>query len=235
MRSICFLTDSVETDFVVMHELERRGWRVDASTGRSSSDDVRIEHDLYVVASSAVADFAALMAARGGRTLNDAMAMQRIRNNVWTDKFLRDQGMPIPESYLANAAGLEAILEDGKTLIIKAIEGTGVRVARNTDELLAAAGEACVYAQELKDGGSKRTIYVAGGEAFTPETVTTEVRDVALRTGELLGLEVYAVDMIEAQDGLWIVDVNGFRGFRALPEMVAAVADFIDRRARSGS
>lgn len=233
MRSICFLTDSAETDSVVMRELERRGSRVDAWIAGRSVEDVRIEHNLYVVASPAVADFAALVALRGGRTLNDATAMQRIRNKVWTDKFLRDRGVPIPESYLANAAGLEAILEDGKALVIKTIEGAGVRVARNTEALLAAAGEECVYAQEFKSGGSKRTVYVAGDEAFAPQTMATEVRDVALRTGQILGLEIYTVDIIEAQDGLWVVGVNGFRGFRGVPEMAPAVASLIERRARA--
>ena len=39
--------------------------------------------------------------------------------------------------------------------------------------------------------------------------------------------------MIESGDGLWVVDVNGFPGFKGLPGVVPALASYIDRRASS--
>lgn len=191
---------------------------------------------------------ATLIATNGGRTLNDAAAVQRIRNKVFVDKFLRDRGVPVPESYLAGAAALEAVIDERGPLIVKPIagrHGVGVRVVHDGPTLYLAARGAAVYAQEFKNGdGFDRKIYVAGDrvwasrKVFSPDEsylrdaepfeATPEMRAIALRIGELLGLEIYGVDMIESDDGLWVVDVNGFPGFKGVPGAATVIADYID-------
>ena len=263
MKRVCFLMEFRGRGYVhpviskVAADLQRRGWRVDQ---RITEDDVRpvedfrIEHDLYVLKSSSpmTDQVAGLIAAQGGRTLNDAAAIQRIRNKVFVDKFLRDRGVPIPESYLAGVAGLGAVLEERGPLIVKPFDGRhgiGVRVVRTPDQLQDATRSACVYAQELKVGdGLDRKIYVAGehvwasrkafasGESYLrdaePFEATPAMRAIALRIGALLGLEIYGVDMIDADDGLWVVDVNGFPGFKGVPDAAPVLAEYIDRRGR---
>lgn len=264
MKRICFLMEFRGAGYVhpviskVMLELQGRGWHVDARITENealSIEDFCVEYDLYVLKSSSpmTDQLAALIAANGGRTLNDIAAVQRIRNKISVDKFLRDRGIPIPESYIGGAAQLEAVLEERGPLIVKPIggrHGVGIRIVRNAEELGQAASGDGVYAQEFKSGdGFDRKIYVIGGEpwaskkAFAPAAsyleearpvgLTKEMRAVALRVGELLGLEIYGVDMIESGDGLWVVDVNGFPGFKGLPGVVPALASYIDRRASS--
>lgn len=264
MKSICFLMDFRGAGYVhpiiseVMRDLKERGWRVEARFTEQSApsiEDFRPEYDLYVLKSTSLMtdQLAALIAANGGRTLNDAAALQRIRNKVSVDKFLRDRGIPIPESYIGGAEQLEAVLEERGPLIVKPIggsHGVGVRVVHGAEELRQAASGDGVYAQEYKKGdGFDRKIYVIGGEpwaskkAFTPAAsylrdaqpvrLTDEMRSVALRVGVLLGLEIYGVDMIESDDGLWVIDVNGFPGFKGLPGAAPALASYIDERGRS--
>jgi ribosomal protein S6--L-glutamate ligase len=266
MRRICFLVEFRGPGNVhpviskVMRELEWRGWSVDARVTEDearSIEDFRIEYDLYVLKSSSpmTDQFATLIAANGGHTLNDSAAVQRIRNRIAVDKFLRDRGIPIPESYVGGAAQLETVLEERGPLIIKPIgerQGLGVRLVHTAEELRQAAQGDGVYAQEFKRGaGFDRKIYVIGGEPwaskkrFTPAgrylknaqpvRLTPEMRTIAVRVGELLGLEIYGVDMIESDDGLWVVDVDGFPGFNGLPGIEPALASYIDRRARGAA
>jgi ribosomal protein S6--L-glutamate ligase len=61
------------------------------------------------------------------------------------------------------------------------------------------------------------------------------MRDIALRCGEVVGLQVYGVDMIESEDGLWVIDVNGFPGFKGLPGIDEVLADYIYDYARAGA
>ena len=265
MKRICFLMEFRGAGYVhpvisnVMRELEGRGWHVDTRITENeprSIEDFRVEYDLYVLKSSSpmTDQLAALIAACGGRTLNDIAAVQRIRNKISVDKFLRDRGIPIPESYIGGAAQLEAVLEERGPLIIKPIvgrHGVGIRLVRDAEELRQAASGDGVYAQEFKRGdGFDRKIYVIGGEAWAskkafapassyledaqPVRLTKEMRAVALRVGEILGLEIYGVDMIESDDGLWVIDVNGFPGFKGLPGVEPALTSYIDCRARSG-
>ncbi|HEX9162149.1 MAG TPA: ATP-grasp domain-containing protein [Thermoanaerobaculia bacterium] len=263
MKRICFLMEFRGDGYVhpviseVMRDLERRGWHVDARITENeplSIEDLRVEHDLYVLKSSSpmTDQVAALIAANGGRTLNDIAAVQRIRNKIWVDKFLRDRGIPIPESYLGRATDLQSVLEQRGALIIKPIggrHGVGVRLVRDVRGLHEASHGDGVYAQEFKSGdGFDRKIYVAGGEVWAskkafasgasymanaqPVRLTPEMRSVALRIGQLLGLEIYGIDMIESEDGLWVVDVNGFPGFKGLSGVEPVLASYIDRRAR---
>jgi ribosomal protein S6--L-glutamate ligase len=262
MKGICFLMDFRGADYVhpiiskVMRDLQGRGWHVDARFTEQetpSIEDFRVGYDLYVLKSTSLMtdQLAALIAAKGGRTLNDAAALQRIRNKVSVDKFLRDRGIPIPESYIGDAEQLEAVLEERGPLILKPIggsHGVGVRLVHGAEELRQAASGDGVYAQEYKKGdGFDRKIYVIGSEpwaskkAFSPGSsylqdaqavrLTDEMRSVALRVGVLLGLEIYGVDMIESGDGLWVIDVNGFPGFKGLEGVEPALTRYIERRA----
>ena len=65
-----------------------------------------------------------------------------------------------------------------------------------------------------------------------PVPVTPEVRDIALRCGQAMGLSLYGLDVIESPDGPFVVDVNYFPGYKGVPGGAAAIAEHIDARAR---
>jgi ribosomal protein S6--L-glutamate ligase len=260
---ICFFMEFRGDGYVhpvmsgVIRELERLGFHVDARITEGEPwpvDEMTIDYDLYVLKSSSpmTDQLASLIGRRGGRTLNDIRAVQRIRNKVWVDKVLRDDGLPVPPSYLGSFARLAPVVAERGPLILKPIagrHGKGVRVVSDPAELDAESPEV-FYAQEFKKGdGFDRKIYVIGDECWAskkafepgrsyldhaqPVRLTAEIRDVALRAGECLGLEIYGIDMIESDDGLWIVDVNGFPGFKGLPGVEPALVSYIARRASS--
>jgi ribosomal protein S6--L-glutamate ligase len=57
--------------------------------------------------------------------------------------------------------------------------------------------------------------------------VTREMLKIARRVGQLFGLDLYGVDVLETPQGLVIVDINDFPSFYGVPRKVASVAEYI--------
>ena len=132
-------------------------------------------------------------------------------------------------------------------LIIKpylGYSGTGVRLVRTARELAALPPpQGPVLIQEYVPGrGDDLKVYVAGDDVFAvrkpfsptsfivpgrPVPVTPAVRDLALRCGQVFGLGLYGVDIVEGVDGPWVVDVNTFPGYKGAPGAAARIADYI--------
>ena len=221
-----------------------------------SQADFEIEYDLYVLKSSSPTTFqlGAMISTMGGRMVNDFLAIQRIKNKVEVNKLLADRGVPIPESYLTGDLELlKEVVSTKGPLIVKPYNGrhgVGVEIVRTPEELDALELDSDdVYAQAFKPGdGYDRKTYMVGdrayasrkafaaGESFLKDAesmeISPEMRDIALRCGEIVGLQIYGVDMIESEDGLWVIDVNGFPGFKGLPGIETVLADYLYDAAR---
>ena len=65
-----------------------------------------------------------------------------------------------------------------------------------------------------------------------PVPVSEEVRRIALRCGEVCGLGLYGLDIIESPHGPFVVDVNYFPGYKGVPDVAPLIADYIDGYAR---
>jgi ribosomal protein S6--L-glutamate ligase len=196
----------------------------------------------------------AMISTLGGRMINRFEAIQRIKNKVEVNKLLADAGVPIPDSFLTgDREKLKGVLAERGPLIVKPYagrHGLGVTVVRTDADIdaLELDGDD-LYAQLFKQGdGYDRKTYMVGEQAFASKKaftpgesflkhaeameITEEMRDIALKCGEVVGLQVYGVDMIEAEDGLWVIDVNGFPGFKGLPGIDAMLADYLYEAAR---
>ncbi|WP_380285163.1 RimK family alpha-L-glutamate ligase [Kitasatospora purpeofusca] len=78
---------------------------------------------------------------------------------------------------------------------------------------------------ELADPGHPGPPHGAGG--FGPDDLPAERARLALRVGEVFGLDVYGVDLLDGPDQPVVVDVNAFPGVRGqagAPEALAALA-----------
>jgi ribosomal protein S6--L-glutamate ligase len=64
--------------------------------------------------------------------------------------------------------------------------------------------------------------------------LTPELAGLTAAVGDVFGLDLYGVDLLEGPDGWVVVDVNDFPSFRYLPDAVALVARCILRLAASG-
>jgi len=149
----------------------------------------------------------------------------------------------------------EVLARHAPPCVVKRVDG---RAGRAAGVLLRRAGplpaappfDGPYLVQALVPGdGIDRTLYVAGTRVFLAlkrvdaesgrsellgvTTPNVRARDLALRTGTVLGLEVYGLDAIETPVGLVVVDVNPFPGFRGIPGAAEAISLHLVRRARS--
>ncbi len=57
--------------------------------------------------------------------------------------------------------------------------------------------------------------------------ITLELRKLALRVGEVFGLDIYGLDVVETENGWVVVDVNDFPSFGLVPRAVRLVSSYI--------
>src|SRR5258708_2229632 len=57
--------------------------------------------------------------------------------------------------------------------------------------------------------------------------VTPAMLRIARRVGQVFGLDLYGVDVLETPRGLMIVDINDFPSFYGVPRKVSSVAEYI--------
>ena len=92
-------------------------------------------------------------------------------------------------------------------------------------------------------GGEELKVYVIGDEVFAMRQppsrngcarpraacpVSPRVRRIALRCGQVSGLGLYGVDMVEGPDGPVVVDLNYFPSYRGVPKAAPLIADYIE-------
>jgi ribosomal protein S6--L-glutamate ligase len=57
--------------------------------------------------------------------------------------------------------------------------------------------------------------------------ITLELRKLALQVGEVFGLDIYGLDVVETDKGWVVVDVNDFPSFGLVPRAVILVSSYI--------
>ena len=233
--------------------LEQNGLDVDVRYPEEDIVDLtklRPEHDLYVLKSRtpAALSLGGALHAAGAAILNPYPVAAACRDKIVASQLLRRAGVPLPETFVAgDASRLTPLLASGP-LVVKphrGSKGEGVRIVRSADELEAANGDGGpVFAQRFREPrGRDRKIYRIGEGIFgvkrvwparsadekhgEPFAVGGELRDIALRLGEALGLDLYGFDVVLTDDGPFVVDFSPFPGFKGVPDAPALLADYI--------
>jgi ribosomal protein S6--L-glutamate ligase len=215
---------------------------------------VALDADLYLWKShERLCDsLAALIHGRGLPLVNDYFGTLQVRDKIVTSMGLMDAGLPTPEAYYAGSAEqLRSVVED-YPIVVKPNSGrrgqqiSVVRSAQELGRLDLSYGD--IFAQQFVNGGGlDLKAYVVGDEVFgvarpfpvrtagekrgEPRTISPEVRDICLRCGELFGLELYGVDLIETEEGPYVIEVNCFPGYKGVPEADRLLAEYIFERA----
>jgi ribosomal protein S6--L-glutamate ligase len=195
---------------------------------------------------------AAEIHARGLPLVNDYFGTLRVRDKVVTSMRLMEAGLPTPEAYYAaSAEQLRAVVKD-YPVVVKPNSGrrgqqiSVVRSAQELERLDLSYDD--IFAQQFVNGsGLDLKAYVIGEEVFgvarpfpvrtaeekrgKPRPISTEVRDICLRCGELFDLELYGVDLIETEDSPYVIEVNCFPGYKGVPEADSLLAGYIFERA----
>jgi ribosomal protein S6--L-glutamate ligase len=230
----------------------------------SLTDIARMGYDAYVL--KTVSDGPGLSIleaaeAAGIPTINHSRAIRLVRDKAIATTRAIAHHLPTPQTYFAAHPGLfSQIPAKDYPLVIKPANGSSCRAiykVNRPDDLatldLAEAGDCFFLAQHyIENSGYDIKLYVAGQEVFAiakrsplhPEReidkqlieVPPELRELALRVGDIFGLDIYGLDIVETPEGPVLVDVNDFPSFGRVPDSINLVAGHIvkvaERRVR---
>lgn len=246
----------------VIAHLESKGATVEDVVPEGRLHDLQAldtSADLFVLRSrSTVAlNLAAALEVGGARLLIPYARERVLRNKFHLQQTLVRAGIPVPRSYLTwKADGLSDLLAERGPLVVKphgGHGGEGVRVVRGAADLDALAGlDGPLFVQEyVEHTGADLKVYGVGSHVTairrvfpartpeekrgTPAEVSDEIRAIAMRCNEALGLGLYGVDFIESERGPIVIDINSTPGYKGIEGAAERVAGFIFERAASGA
>ena len=223
----------------------------------------QVKYDAYIL--KTVSDGPGLsileaVEAIGFPTINNSRAIRLVRDKAITAVYAQNHGLPIPHTYfVAQPELLKQIPDEDYPLVVKPTNGSSCRdiyrVDRRVDleklQIAQAHNRFFLAQQYIENNGFDIKLYVAGTEVFAvakrsplhPEIevkkriipVTAELRKLALKVGEIFGLDIYGLDVVETPFGLMVVDINDFPSFGHVPHAISLVASHIERIASNRS
>jgi len=204
-------------------------------------------YDLYVLKSHSDLwlSLAGVLHELGAHLLNPYPACLEVTNKIVATQRMQTVGIPSPESWVTGDLNLLMPIVAQKPLIIKPHiggRGQGVHVVHNPHELsLITPPEEPLLIQEYIPGPDLK-IYVIGEQVFgvrkpfsatsfmlsgQPAQVSQEAREIALRCGQVFGLGLYGLDIIESENGPVVVDLNYFPSYKGVPGAARLIADYM--------
>jgi ribosomal protein S6--L-glutamate ligase len=209
---------------------------------------VVVDNDLYVLkrTNPFALSLAGELHARGAAMVNPYPATVALHDKIVTFSRLQAAGIPTPASYIASHPDHLAPLLDDGPLVVKPYHGSsgfGVRVVRTPAELgEVQVGKDPVFAQRYHSPeGRDRKMYRIGdrvfgvkkvfpartpaekhGEPFTPGP---ELHDLVARCGQVFGIDLYGLDIVESGGRPYVVDLSPIPGFRGVPDAGRLLAD----------
>jgi ribosomal protein S6--L-glutamate ligase len=233
--------------------LEHRGFTIESGIPEEQlarPDRLRVEHDLYILKSHTelALSLAGVLDTLGARLLNPYASCITTQDKIVASRRLRAAGVPVPRCWVTGDLALMAPVAEETPLVVKphrGHRGAGISIVRNPSELAALPPlDGPMLIQEQVDGsGEDVKVYVAGDSVFAVRkqfsptsftrpgrsyAVSSEVRELALACGRILGLGLYGLDVLETDEGPVVVDVNYFPGYKGIPDVAPVIADYIE-------
>ncbi|MGV9410991.1 ATP-grasp domain-containing protein [Nocardia sp. NPDC003693] len=249
----------------VIRQLQAWGHRVDVIRPGGELlelDDLldRGDHDAWVLKTVSGGPGLGLLeaaAAAGQTTVNDARSIRGVRDKVHAAALAARTGLPVPRAWAAaRPLDLARISTAHYPLVVKPADGSsgrGVRLIERPEQLTElgpdegmliaqpyvpnSGVDLKVYCVNGRMYGTERTSPLAGAPGLPdrPVSLDAEVTSIAIRVGEVFGLDLYGLDIVYGPDGPMVVDINDFPSFREVPDAVAGVARAIIDLSRAGS
>lgn len=217
-------------------------------------DLMKIEADLYLLKSHTELSLAlaGVLFTQGANMLNPYQSCSLIQSKIITAKLLRQAGIPAPDSWVTNDLNLAKQLLEKHPLIIKphmGHRGAGVHLCRTPEDIdkIPAPTTPMIIQEAIPGPGEDLKIYCVGDQVqgvrkqFSATSfsvagrhgeITDEVRRISQRVGEVCGLGLYGLDIIESDRGPYVVDVNYFPGYKGVPNVAGLIADYVDDYAK---
>ncbi|HZO73195.1 MAG TPA: hypothetical protein VFB60_13410 [Ktedonobacteraceae bacterium] len=190
--------------------------------------------------------------AAGAPTINHARAIRLVRDKAVATACAIAHSLPVPHTYFVAHPGLlDQVPERDYPLVVKPTNGSSCRAVYKVNcptdlARLDPAGteHSFLLAQHyVENRGHDVKVYVAGTQVFAvakrsplhPDVevdkhlipISLEWQELALRVGEIFGLDLYGLDIVETNDGPMVVDINDFPSFGHVPEAITLVASHI--------
>jgi ribosomal protein S6--L-glutamate ligase len=187
----------------------------------------------------------------GIQTINNSRSIRLVRDKAVAAAFAHAHGLPTPLTYfVAHPRLLHQIPEEDYPLVIKPTNGSTCRAIYRVDrpadlaKLEISKADRFFLAQRYEENtGFDVKLYVAGPEVYAvakksplhPDVavrqrllpVTPELRELALRTGQIFGLDIYGLDVVETPHGPVVLDINDFPSFSNVPDAPALLSNYV--------
>ena len=181
-------------------------------------------------------------------TINNSRAIRLIRDKAVAVAYAQACGLPVPATYFAgHPRALVDVPQSLYPVVIKPSNGTSlqdIHLVRTPQELATLQLDPRSYylaMRYVENTGYDIKLYVTGQEvhAITKSSplhgavqeqeipVSREMLKLARRVGQVFGLDLYGVDVLETEQGLALVDINDFPSFYGVPRKVAAISEYI--------
>lgn len=181
-------------------------------------------------------------------TINNSRAIRLVRDKAVAVAFAQARGLPIPRTYfVGHPRALLKVPAYVYPVVVKPSNGTSlqdIHLVRTPEEMQRLVVDEHSYylaMRYVENTGYDIKLYVTGQEVHAvmkssplhgqveeiEVPVTREMLKIARRVGQLFGLDLYGVDVLETPEGLMIVDINDFPSFYGVPRKVASVAEYI--------
>jgi ribosomal protein S6--L-glutamate ligase len=253
MLSIGILLDWMNPNITeTVRLLNERGAKVNLIYPDQQTIDlssVRVENDLYVIKSGTdlSMSMAGCLHAQGAATLNPYPTVAMMRNKIIVTRALEAAGIPTPQTFIGNDLKTVIPLLESGPLILKPYRGTrgiGVSVIWDPSSLIDLVVDGPFLVQRYhKPDEPDNKIFNIGGELFgikriwpirkyedklgAPFTVTPELAEIALRCGQVFGIDLYGVDVVISDGAPYVVDINKFGSYMGVPDAPRRLADYI--------
>jgi ribosomal protein S6--L-glutamate ligase len=237
----------------VVRRLGDRGARVETIYPEEMLTDLGsldLAHDLYVLKSKTdtTLSLAGALHAAGAAILNPYPVSTACRDKIVLSAVLRAAGVPQPETWVATDPTQLGPLLDAGPIVVKPYRGSqgrGVHLVRTPDDFASAGDrERPFFVQRYhQPHGRDRKLYRIGEQIFgvkrvwpprtyedklgEPFEVGGALREIALRCGAAFGIDLYGLDVVETDDGPYVVDFSSFPGFKGVPDADRLLADYI--------
>ena len=193
-------------------------------------------------------------AAAGIATVNNARSVRLVRDKAVCATYARRHGIAFPVTYfVASPDLLYQIPEDQYPLVVKPSNGSscrGVHRVGDRNQLrdieTDPASDRFFLAQPyVANTGVDVKLYSTGSGNFAVQKhsplhpnspsveglipLTSELNDIADLVGQVFGLDIFGVDVVETQRGWVALDINDFPSFGLVPNAAGLMAATIER------
>lgn len=181
-------------------------------------------------------------------TINNSRAIRLIRDKAVAVAFAQAKGLPVPQTYfVGHLRALKEVPHEAYPIVVKPSNGTAmqdIHLVHTPEELpQLKLDTSCFYLamRYVENTGYDIKLYVTGQEvhAMTKSSplhgpaleqeipLTREMLTLARRVGQVFGLDLYGVDVLDTPQGLMLVDINDFPSFYGVPRKVICIAEYI--------